>query len=285
MKKNLISKITRLSAVRKLGIFIDSAVNYYWNSFPFGNKAILTKEEYTKLWLDEKNNFYPNIDQYEKNNGFKIDKDWLDNLALHTQVVSKTSSLNWQHGRVVFTTIANWINMNPIETVPMITIWETGTARGFSALCMSKALEEQGRPARILTFDVLPHNKKMFWNCIDDHDGPLTRSELLKPWQKLLSNYVIFCQGDTKITLKRVLSERVHIAFLDGSHSYDDVMFEFNQIKKFQFSGDIIIFDDYNDNQFPGLVKAVDEICLKLGYTRLEVSANENRGYVIATKR
>ena len=106
MKKNLISKITRLSAVRKLGIFIDSAVNYYWNSFPFGNKVILTKEEYTKLWLDEKNSVYPNIDQYEKNNGFKIDKDWLDNLALHTQVVSKTSPLNWQHGRVVFTTIA-----------------------------------------------------------------------------------------------------------------------------------------------------------------------------------
>ena len=60
----------------------------------FCNKAILTKEEYTKLWSDEKNNVYPNIDQYEKNNGFSIDKDWLDNLALHTQVVSKTSSLN-----------------------------------------------------------------------------------------------------------------------------------------------------------------------------------------------
>ena len=77
----------------------------------------------------------------------------------------------------------------------------------------------------------------------------------------------------------------MHIAFLDGSHTYDDVMFEFNQIKSFQFSGDIIIFDDYNENQFPGLVKAVDEICLNLGYTRLEILAGKNRGYIIATKR
>ena len=37
---------------------------------------------------------------------------------------------------------------------------------------MSKAIEEQGRVARIITFDVLPHNQKIFWNCIDDYDGP-----------------------------------------------------------------------------------------------------------------
>ena len=38
-----------------------------------------------------------------------------------------------------------------------------------------KALEDQQRAGTIVTFDVLPHRTPMYWNCIDDHDGPKTR--------------------------------------------------------------------------------------------------------------
>ncbi|MDA7437899.1 class I SAM-dependent methyltransferase [Candidatus Pseudothioglobus singularis] len=284
MKKSLISRISRLPITRKFSIWVDFIVNYYWNTFPLGKQINKKKEYYIELWNHEKSNTYSEIDQYEKNVGYKIDKSWLDNLALHTQVVIKTSPLCWQHGRVLFAKLSNWLNDNPIEDIPVVTIWETGTARGFSALCMSKAVEEQGRAARIITFDVLPHNKKILWNCIDDYDGPKSRSELLKPWRNLSSKYVIFYQGDSKINLKRVATERIHFAFLDGSHTYNDVMFEFNQIKDYQCVGDIIIFDDYNESQFPGLVKAVDEICSHFEYSRENLSAHKGRGYVIATK-
>ena len=284
MKQSLISRISRLPIARKFSIWVDFIVNYYWNTFPLGKQINKKKEYYIELWEYEKSNTYSEIDQYEENLGYKIDKSWLDNLALHTQVVIKTSPLCWQHGRVLFAKLSNWLNDNTIEDIPVVTIWETGTARGFSALCMSQALEEQERTARIITFDVLPHNKKMFWNCIDDYDGPKSRSELLKPWQNLSSKYVIFYQGDTRITLKKVAAERIHFAFLDGSHIYNDVMFEFNQIKDYQCEGDIIIFDDYNENQFPGLVRAVDEICSNFKYSRENLLAHQGRGYVIATK-
>ena len=284
MFRLFILRILLLSITRKFGIWVDFILNYHWNTFPFGKQKIKKKEIYIELWRQEKSNIYPEVDQYEKNIGYKVDKSWLDNLALHTQVVIKASPLCWQHGRVLFARLSNWLNDNPIEVIPVVTIWETGTARGFSALCMSKAIEEQGRVARIITFDVLPHNQRMFWNCIDDHDGPKSRSELLKPWRNLSSKYVIYYQGDSKITLKRVASERIHFAFLDGSHTYNDVMFEFNQIKDYQCSGDVIVFDDYTESQFPGLVRAVDEICSCFEYSRVELSAHQDRGYVIATK-
>ena len=50
-----------------------------------------------------------------------------------------------------------------------INIIETGTVRGFSALCMAKALSDAKFEGSIFTIDVLPHDKKMFWNCAADH--------------------------------------------------------------------------------------------------------------------
>ena len=73
-------------------------------------------------------------------------------------------------------------------------------------------------------------------------------------------------------------------AFLDGAHGYEDVMFEFSQIRDKQKSGDIIIYDDYNKVQFPGLVRAVDEICLKHSYSRVDINTESDRAYVIAVK-
>ena len=57
--------------------------------------------------------------------------------------------------------------------------------------------------------------------------------------------------------------ERINFAFLDGAHSYEDVLFEFNIIEKHQEQGDVIVFDDYNEKLFPGIVKAVDKISEK----------------------
>ena len=43
-----------------------------------------------------------------------------------------------------------------------INIVETGTARGFSSICMAKALSDSEFEGSIFTLDVLPHFKKMF---------------------------------------------------------------------------------------------------------------------------
>ena len=113
---------------------------------------------------------------------------------------------------------------------------------------------------------------------------PRARAQLLAPWHSLMEDFIIFQQGDTKLELLKVQASRIHFAFLDGTHSYNDVMFEFNEIHDRQYSGDIIVFDDYTPRQFPGLVKAVNEICHRYQYQQTVLRAHAGRGYVVATK-
>ncbi len=262
-------------------IFLDSFVNAQWYANPFGLKPHATEEEYKDLAKLAKNNISKVVSEYEASKGFIIDTEWLDELALHTQIVKKKSELSYIHGRIIYTTLMNYLKSN---SSPRINIIETGTARGFSALCMAKALQDSNFIGLITTFDILPHHQKMIWNCIDDHSGPKSRSELLFPWQDLVDKYILFHQGYSRVELSKVQLDRVHFAFLDGAHGYKDVMSEFYQIKDKQESGDIIIYDDYNKVQFPGLVKAVDEICLNYAYERVDITPDSERAYVIAIK-
>jgi hypothetical protein len=149
---------------------------------------------------------------------------------------------------------------------------------------MAKALNDQNVSGKICTFDILPHDKKMYWNCIDDVDGPKTRDALLAPWKSLVENYILFYQGDTRFILPTVKTGRIHFAFLDGTHTYEDVLFEFHQIQMRQQPGDMIVYDDYTPKKFPGIVRAVDQICEEYQYHRTELKAHGGRGYIVAEK-
>ena len=268
--------------VRKLGNFCI-LYSYDW---PFGYEPLASKNEYIRLAKKASMATYPEIDKYEQETGFSIDLKWLHELALHTQVVIKESKICYSHGRVLYSSLSKYLyERERLSPSDRLTIWETGTARGFSALCMAKALKDQNYPGTILTFDVIPHNKQMFWNCIDDLEKPKSRAELLQPWKSLVQEFILFHQGDTFLELRKVKAERIHFAFLDGGHSYEDVKFEFNQIQKYQHPGDIIVYDDYTPQQFPGIVKAVDEICEGFNYLREDLKAHDGRGYVVAVKK
>lgn len=261
--------------------------NFVWFNYPFGNKPLASEKRYLELFEEEKKKRYPEIENYERQKGIAIDKEWIDNLALYTQVTIKKSNLCYVHGRVLYTVLSDYLSKKSKETnKEKITILETGTARGFSSICMAKALDDHKIDGLIVTFDLLPHSEKMFWNSISDNtNGALTRAQLLKNWKNLCQKYILFHQGDTRLELKKIYFERIHFAFLDGAHSYNDVMFEFNQIKKKQNQGDIIVYDDYNFKKFPGIVKAVDEICKKNNYAKQIIKSSSQRGYVIAIKQ
>ena len=62
-------------------------------------------------------------------------------------------------------------------------------------------------------------------------------------------------------------------------------MFEFEQIQNHQEKGDMIVYDDYTPNLFPGVVQAVDEICEQYDYKRIILNAGPERGYLVATKQ
>jgi hypothetical protein len=256
-----------------------------WSGSPLSCGKVFEKDKYLELAAGASMDIYPEIDQYEIRCCAAIDRAWLRELALHTQVIFKKSEVCFAHGRVLYSSLSKWLKDNAkIGQGDRVTVYETGTARGFSALCMAKALFDAGRAGVILTFDVLPHTVPIFWNCIDDLGGIRTRGELLRHWAYLCANYIVFIQGDTRLTLPSTNCSRINFAFLDGSHTYKNVMFEFSQISRNQESGDMIVFDDCNDQLFPGVVRAVSEICNEHGYRRLDLNASASRDYVVATK-
>lgn len=281
------SVFIRLSNILKpINLIINYISNFIWYNYPFGYRPLGSENDYLKLSQITKNQKYPEIDIYEKSKGIAIDKGWLDQLALKTQITIKKSKLCYAHGRLLYTSLSDFLIKKSKELKnEKIFILETGTARGFSAVCMSKALEDSKKDGLIITFDVLPHSTKMFWNTIDDiTKGPQTRSQLLDDWEYLCKKYILFHQGDTRLELNKIYLKRVHFAFLDGAHTYKDVMFEFNQIKEKQMKGDIIVYDDYNEEKFPGIVNAVNKICQKYNYDKMIIKSSNERGYVIATK-
>lgn len=285
MINNVRKIITKLFEI--ILTFVDRIAYLRYFNQPFTNLPKSNLETYHQLAKVAEKNTYSldDVDLLEKESGYSIDKSWLNNLAFHTQVVIKKSELNYAHGRVLYAVLRNYIkNLNKDHNT--INIIETGTARGFSSICMAKALSDSGCEGSICTVDVLPHYKKMYWNCASDHTkGSQTRHDLLDEWADLSGRYIIFIQGFTRHILPKISLPRINFAFLDGTHTYEDVMFEFNTISKHQKKDDIIVFDDYNEKSFPGIVKAVNLIASEMGYDiKLVSNKNTQRDYAIAKK-
>ena len=249
---------------------------------PLCEAPVAPPAEYRRLWDEARGVSYPAIDRYEESCGASIDREWFHDLALVTQVVIKSSKVCYQHGRILYATLARYMREHGRDHLNIV---ETGTARGFSALCLAKALEDAGATGKITTFDVLRHDVPMFWNCILDAGGPRTRAELLRDYAHLVERYVIFQCGDTGSDLGRTHFGRIHLAFLDSVHSYDHVMHEFGSIRHQQKAGDILVFDDYSADQYPGVVRAADEICRLQEYTPTLIAAHPQRRYLVAEKR
>ena len=238
--------------------------------------------EYYRLWNKARECSYPTVDHYERDCEAAIETAWFHQLALLTQVVIKRSDLCYQHGRLLYATLVQYARKHVREHLNIV---ETSTARGFSAVCLAKAMHDAGATGKISTFDVLPHNVKILWNCVRDADGPRTRADLLQDYSALINRYVIFYQGDTKQELAKMTFQRVNLAFFDSVHSHEHVMAEFSSINGLQETGDIIFFDDYTPDLYPGVVKAADEICSTYGYGKNIMIANNQRRYLIAEKQ
>ncbi|MGB0670284.1 MAG: class I SAM-dependent methyltransferase [Rhodospirillales bacterium] len=253
----------------------------YWYEDPLGSAPRAEAATYRALWEEAKGRNFPDIDAFEAERGHALDKDWLDALALKTQIVIKDSRLNYQHGRVLYATLRRFLEDRP--DLRDVTILETGTARGFSALCMARALRDVGAAGRVLTMDVLPHDTPMYWNCIADAEGRKSRRELLEDYTDLLDG-VLFLQGDTRRQIARLGLGRVPFAYLDAQHTFNDVMAEAGIILPRQQAGDIIVFDDVTETVFPGVCRAVEKIETEHGYRAERLQSGPERGYAILTK-
>lgn len=260
---------------------VDKRVNRFYYGQPLISAPRAEESAYRALWDACRSESFPVVDAFEAETGVAVDKAWLDALALRTQVVIKKSPICYQHGRLLYAALIQYVRSSRSAT---INILETGTARGFSSVCMAKALKDSGAAGKIVTFDVLPHDAPIYWNCVADVEGAKSRSDLLVDYHDLLEAYIVFVQGDASLQLPKVQMPRVHFAFLDGAHRYSDVHREFATLKDKQLSGDVVFFDDYSTDGFPGVVSAVDEICEQYGYDKRVLEVTPERSYVIAKK-
>ena len=104
---------------------------------------------------------------------------------------------------------------------------------------MSKAIIDSKINGGIFTIDILPNDKKFYWNCIDDHESKKTRKELLTPWKNEYKN-IIFITGPSNYALKKIKILRINYAFIDAMHDYENVINEFNFIMQRQIKNDLI---------------------------------------------
>jgi len=249
---------------------------------PFGTTPLASKDYYLTKFKKAISEKFDEIDEFEKKCNFSIDKNWIDNLALHTQVVKKNSEINYQHGRILYSLLSQYLYLSK-KNNDNILIFETGTARGFSSICMSKAINDRKMKGLILTLDVLPHNEKIYWNCIDDHEGKKTRSELLSKWPNELKN-IIFIQGQNRTLLKKIGIERINFAFLDAQHTKNAVLNEYYYVKDRQIKNDIIVFDDV-DHSNPEVLEVVNSSIVKKSYFVNIINTDSKRAYAIAYKK
>ena len=252
---------------------------------PFGKSIIASKYKYLNLHKLALRQNDQKVIKFEKNCGYSINRTWFNNLALHTQVVIKKEEINFFHGRLLYSLLSKYINEKKLKEKDLepLLIFETGTARGFSSICMAKALNDNNFPGCITTLDCIPHQKKIYWNCIDDHDGPKSREELLMKWENELKK-IIFIQGWTDEILASLGMLRINFAFLDAQHTKEDVLKEFKFVSKRQLNGDIVVFDDVTFDAFPGVCEAIDFIQKNYDYKIEKIKFTEKRGYAIATK-
>ncbi len=255
---------------------------YFGITYKTLKKSSKSHDELRQIWKKNLDKNFPEIDDFEKETGYSIDSNFLHDLAFKTQVADKTNSkVSYSHGRLLYSCLRKYCEN---KTNTYINVIETGTARGFSSICMAKALEDHNKPGKIITLDILPVKNKIFWNSEADENGKKSRSELLNNYKNLTDKFLIFLQFDTLVDYSKILINRINFAFIDGSHDREHLKSEFEIIKLSQEKGDMIFFDDYSLKKFPTLYHEINKICKDYKYSKKIICSEEDRCYLIAIK-
>ena len=272
MKKN-IDKLFKLITIKLNNFFIHLSIKIF-----LPQKIHADKKYYMDKFEELKSSTKKKSDLKIE---YKIPDTFIFPLALKTVVVKK-SNLSIEHGKFLYSELRKYIVDTKFDFINVV---ETGTARGFSSICMAKAMHDEKQNGQIFTFDILPHNKQLYWNNITDLTiGKITRKELLKEWDYLIASNIKFINNFAHTYLKSINFERVHFAFFDGSHYAHDIKYEFQHVSMFQMKNDISIFDDFNEIYYSDMHKYILEIINKNNYSHSIINIDENRKILIAKK-
>ena len=126
---------------------------------------------------------------------------------------------------------------------------EIGFGRGYSTMCVAKAMTDMGIDGRIVTID--PNFNKDFLNSLG--------GVFPKEWFDKIS----FIQGYSSQALKDYQNDRFDLVYIDGDHTYEATKSDWEMTKNLYDK--FLLFDDYHlptKDSGPGIqcAQLIDEI-------------------------
>lgn len=163
------------------------------------------------------------------------------------------SNINFDRGMLLYSLIAKLKPKN---------ILEIGTAEGYSTLCMAWGLSSEQISGKIFTIDPKSHYEKISRSIkIGEKFVELncSRHDL---WKKFAPpewiNKINVITGYSEDVLDQIKTE-IDFVYIDGSHSFENVKFDFFSSLKLVSNKFTILFDDYIPDSNDGVKKLIDE--------------------------
>jgi hypothetical protein len=162
-------------------------------------------------------------------------------LAKKTQLVNKKSEVDFAHGILLFSLIKNYPSSH-------VKVAEIGTAKGFSALCMSAAIKSGGKSGIVMTTDIIPNWVERYWNDVGDLEGKISRGNFIEEEFATLRANIMFLSMASFNISNTIDFPEINVWFFDGVHSPKAIRNEYTVAKKSVSSNTIYIFDDCTED-------------------------------------
>jgi predicted O-methyltransferase YrrM len=235
--------------------------------------ATLTAADYQAAFEKEQAVVYPMVDAFAARMGYALERSKLEAAARVLACPVKKSPPNWQHGRVLYAAARQYLAAAKGHPINILDI---GTAKGFSALCLQWALDDSDVDGTVTSVDVKDPAARIERNTIAEVNGLLTLAETLAPWPEAAAIRFV---KNTGIAFLLAHPERIHVAFIDGSHDGETVRREGEYLAERQERGDLAIFDDVERADIRISVQSLRE------YRFDVLQVLPNRHYAIGVRR
>ena len=152
-----------------------------------------------------------------------------------------------EHGLLLY----NLILERGRDDGPLVVL-DVGTARGFSAVTMARAMLDGKLEGRVYSVDVIGHDEPRNWHGTkQDADEPLagvemSRSEIWRRWFPDEGSLITTIKAKSSEVLRGWGHGPIDYAFLDGSHEYEEVSGELAALDRLMAEGGVIVVDDFH---------------------------------------
>lgn len=235
-----------------------------------------TREDYMRIFETECANEYPVLDEFERKLGYAVERDKLEDAARTMACPLKVNPPNWQHGRVIYALIRKLAAAGAEGD-----FLDIGTAKGFSAVVASWAIEDAGLTERVLhSVDVMQPEDRVRRNSVLELDGYKTIAEYTGRY--LAPSVTTQFYGGGSLAVLRALHHadaRIAFAFVDGKHDTDTVASEAAMLARLQRPGAMVLFDDV---QIPAVAAGVKRAT---GYAIEMLAIGPQRCYAIGVRK